>query len=74
MGFNGNNTVRVMVTVSGKVHGDDQEELEKGAGNSVRRSREEPATLMVKLTSLRKDPLVPLWGKRKDPQPRYSES
>lgn len=73
MGFNGDNTVRLMGTVSGKVHGDDQEELEK-EGNGVRRSREEPATLMVKLTSLRKDSLVPLWGKRKDPQPRCSES
>lgn len=60
MGFNGNNTVRLMVTVSGKVHGDDQEELEKEEGNSVRRSREESATLMVKLTSLRKDLQAPL--------------
>lgn len=32
MGFNGNNTVRLIVTVSGKVHGDDQEELDKAAG------------------------------------------
>jgi hypothetical protein len=41
-----------------------QEELEGGAGNSIRRSREEPAPLMFKLTSLRKDLLASLWGKR----------
>ena len=63
MRFNGNNT-----TVSGKLQGDEdlvsQEELEGGAGNSIRRSREEPAPLMFKLTSLRKDLLASLWGKR----------
>lgn len=41
MGFNGNNIVTLIVTVSGKVHGDDQEELDKAAGNSVRGFREE---------------------------------